>query len=107
MDSFVDSVIANFRSISIWLTFLIFIFVILCRLSSKKWKLKEIGWGLNDFVQALISAYTIPTGLLISVCCTDVEKLALATDVWLYLFVAGASLVYTSISSIYNHITRN
>ena len=107
MDSFVDFVIAHFRSISIWLTFLIFIIVVLFRLYSKKWRFKEIGWGLNDFVQALISAYTIPTGLLIVVCCTDVERLAEATDVWLYLFLAGASVVYTSISSIYNHINRN
>ncbi len=107
MSSYVDSLIANFRTISIWLTFVIFVIVVLCRLAIKNWAFRESGWGLNDYVQALISAYTIPTGLLIIVCCTNVTKLASATDVWLYLFLAGGSLVYTSISSIYNHINRN
>lgn len=107
MGSFIDYIIANFRLLSIVLTILIFIVVVLLRLASKNWDFKNIGWGLNDYVQALISAYTIPTGFLIMLCCTNVTKLASATDVWLYLFVAGGSLVYTSISSIYNHIKQN
>ncbi len=107
MNSLIDMFIANFRSISIGLTFIIFIVIVLCRVKSKNWKFVEVGWGLNDYVQALLSSYTIPTGLLIIVCCFNANKLAQATDVWLYLFMAGASLVYTSVSTIYQHITRN
>ncbi len=107
MNSLIDMFIANFRFISIGLTFFIFVIIVLCRLNNKNWKFAEIGWGLNDYVQALLSSYTIPTGLLIIVCCTNADKLAQATDVWLYLFMAGGALVYTSVSTIYQHITRN
>lgn len=104
MCSFIDLIIVNFRSFSIVLTILFFIIAVAYRLYKKNWLFKGIGWGLNEYVQTLLSAYTIPTGLLIMICCTNAEKLAKATDVWLYLLLAGGSLVYTSISSIYNHI---
>lgn len=107
MDNMIDWLIINFRSISFWLTISIFVVIIGFRLSTKDWKFKDIGWGLNDYVQALLSSYTIPTGLLIMICCRDVNKLAEATDVWLYLILAGGSLVYTSVSTIYQHVTRN
>lgn len=107
MDSYIETVISNFRAISIGLTLIIFAFIILCRAYRKKWKWSEIGWGLNDYVQALLSSYTIPTGLLIAICCTNADKLARATDVWLYLFMAGGALVYTSVSTIISHISRN
>lgn len=107
MDSFIATVISNFRAISVWLTLIIFSVIIFCRAYRKNWKWSEIGWGLNDYVQALLSSYTIPTGLLIVICCTNADKLAQATDVWLYLFMAGGALVYTSISTIFRHISDN
>lgn len=58
-------------------------------------------WGLNEYVSIALAAYTVPTGILLMICCTHIEKLANVSEIWLYIMIAGGgSLIYTALSSL-------
>ena len=52
------------------------------------------------------AAYSIPTGVVIILCCRNIDKLAELTETWLYLAIAGAALIYTALSTIIKWVNK-
>jgi len=96
-------VAGNFRCFSMIITIVTVVVSIIIR-ARKKHSWKDLGFDLADYVSIILSAYTIPTGLLLIVCCTDVKHLSVVTEIWLYLVISGIALIYTAFSSIMNKL---
>jgi hypothetical protein len=88
-----------------------YLIVIPCIIIAVIFKAKERGWqklddNLGEYIMIAFAAYSIPTGVVIILCCRNIDKLAELTETWLYLAIAGAALIYTALSTIIKWVNK-
>ena len=96
---FVDFYIGNFRPISIILTLLIGICAIFIKAYKKNWQWEEL-LSLGSIISLILTCYSLPTSILLIVCCNNVSKLNNIAEISIYLIIAGVALLHTACSFI-------
>jgi hypothetical protein len=96
--------INDFTSFSITITVITIIIAIIFKAKERGWQ--KLDDNLGEYIMIAFAAYSIPTGVVIILCCRNIDKLAELTETWLYLAIAGAALIYTALSTIIKWVNK-
>ena len=96
--------INDFTSFSITITVITIIIAIIFKAKERGWQ--KLDDNLGEYIMIAFAAYSIPTGVVIIICCRNIDKLAELTETWLYLAIAGAALIYTALSTIIKWVNK-
>ena len=96
--------INDFTSFSITITVITIIIAIIFKAKERGWQ--KLDDNLGEYIMIAFAAYSIPTGVVIILCCRNIDKLAELTETWLYLAIAGVALIYTALSTIIKWVNK-
>ncbi len=96
--------INDFTSFSITITVITIIIAVIFKAKERGWQ--KLDDNLGEYIMIAFAAYSIPTGVVIILCCRNIDKLAELTETWLYLAIAGAALIYTALSTIIKWVNK-